>query len=192
MEIIDFLNLTVRRVASLVALGLLVALPTTAILLRSPTNYRGTVTVRLSALLPEGGAFYLWDRLTQDFQTALELPEVADEVGRQTGVAPSVVRARLTTVLPSSGDVVTVSFTGPDATSSLAVARIASAEALDVMTVQGADETAARVSIANKAFDAALQDFQNYVAASNDPDPVASAQGVLTVLLRVKTQAAVN
>ena len=80
MEIIDFLHLTVRRIVSLVVLGLLVAVPTTAILLRSPASYRGTVTVRLSALLPDGGAFYLWERLTQDFQTALELPQVADEV----------------------------------------------------------------------------------------------------------------
>src|SRR4030088_1642333 len=175
MEIIDFLNLTVRRVVSLVALGLLVALPTTAFLLRSPNEYRGTVTVRLSALLSDGGAFYLWERLTQDFQTALELPETADETSKQTGVDSSVVRARLTTVLPSSGDVVTVSFTGPDATLSLSVARVASAEALKVLTLQGGDETAARVKVASQTFAGALQGFQPYVASSSDPDPVASA-----------------
>ena len=192
MEIIDFLNLTVRRVVSLVVLGLLVALPTTAILLRGPTDYRGTVTVRLSALLPDGGAFYLWERLTQDFQTALQLPQVADEVSRQTGVDPDVVRAGLTTVLPQNGDVVTVTFRGPDATRSLAVTRAASTEALKVLTIQAVDETAARVKVASQTFDDALQGFQAYVALSSDPDPVASAKGTLTLVLRLKSEAATS
>jgi O-antigen ligase len=189
VEIIDFLNLTLRRVVGLAVIGLLVAVPTTAFLLRDPANYRGTVTVRLSALLPDGGAFYLWERLTQDFETALHLPRVADEVARQAGVDADVVRAGLATVLPQNGDVVTVSFTGPDATRSLAVARSASTEALKVLTTQGVDEAAARVKVANQTFDDALQGFQTYVASSSDPDPVASAHSALTLLLRLKREA---
>jgi O-antigen ligase len=192
VEIIDFLNLTVRRVVSLVALGLLVAVPTTAFLLRSPSDYRGTVTVRLGALLPDGGASYLIQRLSQDFETALDLPQIADAVSRETGVVKDAFRAGLVTTRASNGDVVTVSFTSPDATRSLAVARIASTEALKVLTIQGVDEAAARVQVANQAFDDALQPFRTYVAADNDPDPVASSNAALRVLLRLNREAAAS
>src|SRR4051812_16007357 len=112
MEIVDFLHLTVRRVVSLVLVGLVVAVPTTAILLRHPATYEGTVSVRLTGLLPNGGAYFVRDRLTQDFQTAIDLPQVADAVSQQTGVSADDVADRVTTALPSSnGDVVLVTFT---------------------------------------------------------------------------------
>lgn len=189
MEIAEFLHLRLRRIGALLLLAVAAALPTTALVVRSPPSYDGSVTVRLGALLPDGGAFYLWERLVQDYQVALRLPEVAEQAGAATGVPAGKVQSGLSTVLPQKGDVIVVQFRDADAARSADVARAAAVAALGVLADQDADQTTTTASVADTQLQGAIDRLERYTATVRPALPTV-ASGLAEQILGVERRAA--
>ena len=156
MEIFDFLHLSIRRIVALALLAALVALPTAALLLRGPSQYRATVSVRMAPFIPTNAGSGVRAQIENDFYAALGVPSVERAIASQAKVSESAVRRRLVITLPSQGTTLNLSFTDQQQERALTVVQIAATKALVFLAQQQVDQTTAALVVADRGISTAL------------------------------------
>jgi putative inorganic carbon (HCO3(-)) transporter len=171
MEIVDFLRLRPRRIAILLFLVLLVAVPTaTSLLTRSPryvavASVQGTLQ---GASRPNGQEHAL---ILDEFQGALTTEPVLDAVAARTGVSVSALGSMMKYQDPTDPSLVAqVRVTGTNANTAVRVAQAGASETLDYLNAQEIAESEATARVANQKLGQALEQLRAATTANGAVD----------------------
>jgi putative inorganic carbon (HCO3(-)) transporter len=161
MEIVDFLRLRPRRIAILLFLVLLVAVPTAAsLLIRSPSfvavaSVQGTL---LGSSRSNGQEHAL---ILDEFQGALTTSPVLQAIAERTGVSVSALGSMMSYQDPTDPSLVAqVRVTGTNPDLAVRVAQAGASETLAYLDAQELAESQATARVADQSLDRALDQLR--------------------------------
>lgn len=127
MEILSYLNLTFRRVVTLLLLGGLASVVVVSLIRRQPDTYEARSTVFISQVFP--GSTQELGNVIADFRTIMKLPAVTGATAEATG-APRASLKDLKTSVGFNSALVTVTYHSADPNVARAVVDFAPREAM--------------------------------------------------------------
>jgi O-antigen ligase len=165
VEIASFLHLSFRRIVALAVLAVFAAVPTAALLLRGPSEYRASVNVRMGQFIAPGAGSWVRDQLEADFQTAVHIPQVQQGISSQVGVTKKDLVAHLGVAIPATGTTVKMSYTDRSPQKALLVAQTAAFQGLTFLSQQQVDLAAGGVHAAEQGVATALAQLEAFQKA---------------------------
>jgi putative inorganic carbon (HCO3(-)) transporter len=166
VEIVAFLHLSIRRIIALAVLAVFVALPTAAVLLRGPSQYKAAVDVRIGQFIPSSVGSGIQTQMESDFQTALGVPQVQRDIAQRMGLSVKHLNNRLAVAQPGHGTTIKVTFTDPDQRQAVAVARAAAVQALTFLAQQQVDNAAGTLTAADQRVADALAQLATFASTT--------------------------
>jgi hypothetical protein len=169
VEIVTFLHLSIRRIIALAVLVVLVAVPTAAILLRGPTEYKATANVRMGQFVPPRSASGVTAAAESDFQAALQVPQLQNDLAARAGVPSKRIKDGLGVVIPPQGTTVQVTFTDTNQQRAASIVQQASSAGLSFLARQQVDAATGAVAAADRGVAQALAKLQAFDSTAGAP-----------------------
>jgi putative inorganic carbon (HCO3(-)) transporter len=184
MEIVDFLRLRPRRIAILLFLVLLVAVPTaTSLLTRSP-SYVAVASVQGTLSGTSGSDGQEHALILDEFQGALTTSPVLGSVARRTGVSVSALGSMMKYQDPTDpGLAAQVRVTGTNVDLAVRVAQVGASETLAYLNEQEMAESQATARVADLKLGRALKQLRTATTSNGaiDVETTSLAQEIETL-----------
>jgi uncharacterized protein involved in exopolysaccharide biosynthesis len=188
---LERLHLSPRRIVLVLTVALVAAAAATAVVELGPRMYAAQTTVFVSRVLPASGGVDINTSIA-DFQTALQLHPVDDEVSKQTGVSSKAIRAGLSVGRLGSSSAVQVSFRSTAATASSSVVTAVVHQALTTLAQQRVDAGNEAVAAARAAATGTLTSLDALNRTLNTNDVTTEYQRHSQNLINLQNQQAVS